>query len=82
MREVDGDRRLEVTRITPQWSGGGYTRDQLRPAEHNTGAPAVEFFYVVTGDNGAHPYVLTSINTGRSMEYVLTLETLDRKLPF
>ncbi len=82
VKEVDGDRRLQVTRITPAWSGGGYTRDQLRPDTDRATAPNVEFFYVVEGDNGAHPYALISINTGRSMEYALELVSLDRRLPF
>ncbi len=85
VREVDGDRRLEVKWITPAYAGppsGGYTRDQLRPPEHNTGAPGVEFFYVIEGDNGAHPYALTAIDTNHALHYTLLLETLDRVLPF
>ncbi len=81
VRELDGDRRLEVKWITPAYAGGGYTLDQLRPPSGDL-APGVEFFYVVSGDNGEHPYSLTSIDTNHALHFNLILETLDRVLPF
>jgi hypothetical protein len=78
VKELGGDRELEVYAITPSHSGGGYTPAQLNP----TTTAGVEYYYVVTGPNGTHNYTLASIDSGDPVEYKLRLAALTRGVPF
>lgn len=78
VREVNGDRELEVYAITPSHVGGGYTPAQLNPSL----SAGVESYYVVTGPNGTHSYTLTAIDTSEWFEYKIRLSALNRAVPF
>lgn len=77
-----GDRTLLVGPIQPPHDGGGYTIAQLRP----TTSAGVEYYYVITGENGTHNYSLTGIDSsspeGLFVEYMLNLSALTRPTPF
>lgn len=81
VREVDGDRLLRVSRITPAYDGGGYTLDQLRPL---TGPdyPGVEYVYLVDRGPGPIPYSLISLDTSSALQTILILQSLNRAGPY
>ena len=72
------DKQLFVGPIVPSNPKGGYTVAQLRPDD----VAGTEYFYLVTGANGARAYVLTDIDTSRAFTYYLTLTSLERGTPF
>lgn len=77
VREID-QRRIKVDKITPQFSGGGYTRQQLRPDD----LTSTEYYYiVVTPDGVSRNYTLENLDTARNFGYELTLIQLDRSSP-
>ncbi len=78
MKEQDGGNLL-VGPITPSYAGGGYTVAQLNPLVAATAGQ--EILYVVTGPAGTHTYALLSIDTTKSLRYMLTLTPLDRSVP-
>lgn len=78
VEEVNGDKQLKLTGITPSNGTIGYTPAQLNPSE----AAGVESYYVVTGPNGTHNYTVDSIDTSDRVEYTLVLNALTRAMPF
>lgn len=77
-KEIGGDKILLVGPITPTHSAGGYSYAQLRPSD----VAGTEYYYIVTGNNGANRYALKSIDTSESFEMMLVLEALERRMPF
>lgn len=77
VREIDGGQGLLVEYVTPSHAGGGYTVEQLRPAD----VAGTETFYVVTGDNGTYPYALVDIDSTAPLHYTLRLRKLERTDP-
>lgn len=75
--ETDGGQGLLVQYITPAHAGGGYTVEQLRPAD----VTGTETYYVVTGDNGTYPYALVDIDSTAPLHYTLRLRKLERTDP-
>lgn len=75
MREIEasggrlrsGD--LRVTKLTPQYSGGGYTPAQLRGEPHSA---LTEVIYVVTGPHGGE-YALQEMTLSGNFGYELLL---------
>lgn len=75
----EGSRIVTVGPITPSNAVGGYTLEQLNPSEHD----GVEAYYILIGPDGIErPYKLIQIDQKRAFRYTLTLEALDRRMPF
>jgi hypothetical protein len=77
-KELNGDKLLLVGPITPTHPTGGYSYAQLRPSD----VAGVEYYYIVSGNNGANRYTLKSIDSSESFETMIVLEALERRLPF
>lgn len=74
----DGRYRI-ASGITPAYSGGGYTPEQLNPSD----ATGTEFYYRLTDPNGdTRPYALVEIATARPFTYSLRLLAIDLAVPF
>jgi hypothetical protein len=76
------ERVIVVGPVIPSHATGGYTMQQLNPAAYlaNTNT-TVEILHVVTNEDGtARDYLLTHIDSGDPGEFMLTLETLDRRV--
>ncbi|MGK3981316.1 hypothetical protein WMF38_57495 [Sorangium sp. So ce118] len=78
IREEARGQELTVGPITPSFGAGGYSFAQLQPTD--TGDPAIEFYYVVTGPEGTNNYQLLDITTQESFEIMLRLGSLQRRL--
>ena len=76
-RSPDG-RGFIVEGITPAYSGGGYTYEQIRP----TLTTGQEVLYIVTGDFGTHEYTSANVDTSKSTRYTLHLSGLERAVPY
>ena len=73
-----GDEALNVDRVTPQNTSGGYTVAQLNPPD----TAGVEIIYVVTAPNGTKDYRLASIEDKGNFGYSMVLIPLNRPRPF
>jgi len=76
--ENRGNGSVLVSKITPSYSGGGYTAEDLRP----TLGAGEDFVYILIGPDGIeHPYQLVEVNPRRNFGYELELIDLDRARP-
>ena len=77
-----GDPMLLVRSLSPPYvatTSGGMTPAQLIPAD----AAGSEYYYVVQGIDGVdRAYTLITFNQHKIHTYVLTLQALDRAIPF
>lgn len=69
---------LRVSRITPEYSTGGYSPDDLQPSRE----AGVDQYYVVAGPNGVlAPYELADKDERKNFGITLILERIDRRNP-
>jgi hypothetical protein len=68
----------KVGPVVPSNAIGGYTPAQLNP----TLSAGQELIYVLTGPAGTRNYALLDIDTQDPFEYYLTLQSLDRVVPY
>jgi hypothetical protein len=64
--------------VVPSNADGGYTAAQLNP----TLSAGQELIYVLTGPAGTRNYALVDIDTQKAFSYYLTLQSLDRVVPY
>lgn len=71
------------TVVTPSYSGGGYTPEQLNPTLTKAANPGVEHFWVVVSPDGVERlYRVEDFNQRRAFGYYLTLAPLDATAPY
>lgn len=82
--ERDGGKTLVIGPLTPRYTigaGGGYTPETLRPAD----VAGVEVFWRVTGPFSSGyasvRAVVTDIDTGKPLRYMVTLTVRERENP-
>lgn len=74
-----GNQTLRVSRIIPQNANGGYTFAQLKPSD----ADGFVYAYIVIGPDGVErQYALADIDTRSPFFYSVTLQPLERAIPF
>jgi len=64
-----------VTKITPAYAGGGYTRDQLQPTVRGA---AVEHIYIVTDGPAACECTLSDLTLTKNFGYEMKLKRTTR----
>ncbi len=73
---------MMVGPITPYFAGppsGGYTPEQLNLAD----AAGMTWNYVIIGPDAVErPYKLMALDTSKPLRYMLSLTSLDRKVPY
>jgi hypothetical protein len=75
------DMRLDTV-VTPAFSGGGYTPEQINPSKDDLD-PGVEHLWVIVSPDGVERlYRVASFNQRRAFGYYLTLEPLDATAPY
>jgi hypothetical protein len=68
------------TVVTPAYSGGGYTPEQVNPIIDPATTPGTEFVWVIISPDGVErEYTVETFNQRRAFGYYLTLSPLDRK---
>lgn len=73
-----GPSRLEVSKITPNHTTGGWEPDDLLPAI----VAGQDFYFVVRGPDGTDvPHALVGVDSTRNFTFTLTLERLPRAMP-
>ncbi len=78
VRDV-GNQGLRVSLIIPQNANGGYSPEQLKPAD----ADGFKYAWIVIGPDGVERgYVPTDIDTREPFFYSVDLIPLDRAIPF
>lgn len=77
VEESDGGRKLRVGPIMPKHAAGGYTIDQLIPADSAAG----EYVYLVSGPNGSFEYAFGAIDTSDPVGWMLDLVILELREP-
>jgi hypothetical protein len=75
--ERESGRKLRVGPIMPKHAEGGYTIDQLLPADSAAG----EYVYVVSGPNNTFDYAFGSIDTSDPVGWMLDLVMLELREP-
>lgn len=76
--ENRGNGIVLVSKVTPDYSGGGYTLDEIRP----TLTAGQDLIYILIGpDGGEHPYQLVEVNPRKNFGYSFELLDLDRTQP-
>lgn len=85
VRGTPSDVEIKVDYITPRWANqtgvGGYTPQQLVPADQGSG---FGFLYVIGWAGGPRNYVVKprGLDTSRPLHYTLYLQATDLKVPF
>jgi hypothetical protein len=76
--ELEGSDTVIVGPITPAYTGGGYTIEQLQggPSE-----PARSYYYRLDGPRGSNKYTLGAIDTARPFRYTLRLRVIEASDP-
>lgn len=75
---VEQGPRLRVTKVTPAFTGGGFSPSDLQPSVE----AAADFHFVVMKPDGAlRAYYLADISTEKNFSYELTLAPIDATSP-
>lgn len=73
-----GPNRIELSKITPTFTGGGWAPDDLLPAIE----AGQDFYFVVRGPDGTDvPHALVEVDSTRNFTFTLVLERLPRASP-
>ena len=70
------------TVVTPAFSGGGYTPEQLNPSQADLGVGTEHFWVIVSPDGGERHYRVEDFNQRRAFGYYITLAPLDATAPY
>lgn len=65
------------TVVTPSFSGGGYTPEQINPTQADLGAGVEHLWVIVSPDGAERLYRVEDFNQRRAFGYYLTLAPLD-----